>query len=115
MRPRLPVSSSPPRRSSWKPRRRKHPPCPAAGWAEWAEWITKSILFTLDFARKAPNSGAFFVSTDGPPIETLPDEKESLKINKLEQVPKHSVNFSATRASGANSVQALFLQRVAAP
>jgi hypothetical protein len=86
-----------------------------AGWAEWAEWITKSILFTLDYARKAPNSGAFFVSTDGPSIEALPDEKESLKINELEQVPKHSINFSATRASGANSVQALFLQSLAAP
>jgi hypothetical protein len=86
-----------------------------AGWAEWAEWITKSILFTLDFARKAPNSGAFFVSTDGSSIETLPDEKESRKINKLEQVPKHSVNFSATRTGGANSVQALFLQSLAAP
>jgi hypothetical protein len=48
-------------------------------------------------------------------MEALPDEQELRKINKLEQVPKHSINFSATRASGANSVQALFSQSHAAP
>ncbi|HEV7911169.1 MAG TPA: hypothetical protein VGP28_08820, partial [Methylocella sp.] len=41
----------------------------AAGWAEWAaEWISKPIAFRVDFARKAPNSGAFFVSADGTSI-----------------------------------------------
>jgi chaperonin GroEL len=30
-----PVSSSPPRRSLWKRRRRSHPPCQAAAWAAW--------------------------------------------------------------------------------
>src|SRR5438105_4891275 len=66
----------------------------AAGWAGWAEWITKPILFTLDLARKAPNSGAFFVSMDGPSIAALSDEKDLPKINKLEQVPNHPVNSS---------------------
>jgi hypothetical protein len=34
---------------------------------EWAaEWISKPIAFRFDFARKAPNSGAFFGATDSP-------------------------------------------------
>ena len=49
------------------------------------QWISKPIAFTLDFARKAPKSGAFFVSTDGPAM------------------------------AGANCPQALFLQSLAVP
>ena len=34
-------------------------PCPAAGWAEWAEWITKPVPFTLEDKERPGDARAF--------------------------------------------------------